>query len=245
MELNCNHFPMEKYFPCLDVEHCLRHSEQVVLLWEFKFLLEGRAQKYLFLFTVTSHYSSYHYHNFMAPFPCQESLEGFFGEGKSSTWQWLPYLKVFIWGQFREETALGTSRWIPRSWGLVGAVSSFSTELPQAILESLFEEKSSPVPSGCCSSALPSRYACLILKQLYSCTATMPAHPSPMKLPRMIHSKLNHIYFQFIITLTTGNSENFIFWVQQQATGCKPLVTVHAWERCLSLFFIPLPVLPP
>lgn len=37
-----------KYFPCLDIEHCLSHSEQVVLLWEFKFLLEGRAQKYLF-----------------------------------------------------------------------------------------------------------------------------------------------------------------------------------------------------
>lgn len=90
IELNCNHFPMESYFPCLDVEHCLSHSEQVVLLWEFKFLLEGRAQKYLFLFTVTPHYSSNHYHNFTAPFPCQESLEGFFGEGKSSISPWLP-----------------------------------------------------------------------------------------------------------------------------------------------------------
>lgn len=69
--------------------------------------------------------------------------------------------------------------------GAVGAVGSFPTHRtssshPRKPLEGKF----SPVPMGCCSSVLPSRYACLILKQLYSCTTTMPAHPSPMKPPK-------------------------------------------------------------
>lgn len=154
---------------------------------------------------------------------------------------------MFIWGQFEERRQhLVPAGEFPGPRALwEQLVPSPPTQLPQAILGSLFQGKFSPVPMGCCSSALPSRYACLILKQLCFCTATMPAHPSPMNPPRMIHSKLNHIYFQFIITLITGNFENFIFWVQQQATGCTPLVTVHAWERCLSLFFVPLPALPP
>lgn len=144
----------------------------------------------------------------------------------------------------RGKTVFGTRRWIPRSWGLVGAVGFFLTQRTSSshpgkpLWEQVFPNTIGMLQLCIAKQICLSNSETTILALQQCQLIQVQLNP-----PRMIHSKLNHIYFQFIITLTTGNFGNFIFWVQQQATGCIPLV--RAWERCLSLFFVPLPVLPP
>lgn len=144
-----------------------------------------KSTKCLFSFAVTSHYSSSHYYQ-DTPFPCQKSLEGFSGEGKPSISQQQPQLSAYPWERFKEwrqpPAPAGEFLDLRDLWELL--TPSLPGDHPWSIPGSLFEGKVSPVPLGCCSPGLPSNDACLILKQLYSCTATMPAHLSPIKPPK-------------------------------------------------------------